>query len=256
VTTMRWLSRHICAAGLVTATAMLSASGCADNESSLFVRAVMVVEPPDCTVSADPSSTVLGSGTMDVALTDTYRAALLVGNQLVNRGSRDQLRTETSRISLRGAEVHVESAGGTELDAFTVDGSGFVDPGTSADPGYGLMFVPLIPPSTASSLINAADTYVGRVVTVRVKVFGRTLGGTEIESNELYFTISICSGCLVSYPLSADNQTTPGVYDCWVDPSQTSSGASTLPCWPGQDFAIECTDCMALYPNNPVCSGP
>ena len=242
---MRWLPRHLCAASIPALLAGTAGSGCADNESSLFVRAVLRLQAPECVAKADPSATVLLGGTLDVAFADTYRAALLVGNQLVRRGSRDQLRTETARISLRGAEVYIDTAGGDSIYSFSIDGTGFADPGSGDEPGYGVMFVPLIPPRASRQI------EVGHVVTVRVKVYGRTLGGTEIESNELYFPIYVCSGCLVSFPLEADDPATPG-YQCSADPEQAVGGDA--PCWWGQDDAIVCTSCVTSHPG--VCTEP
>ena len=236
---MRWLPRYLCAACIPALSAGVAGSGCADNESTLFVRAVLRIEPPDCVAKPDPSATVMLGGTLDVALRDTYQAALLIGTQLVRRGSRDQLRTETSRVNLRGAEVYIDSAEGDNIYSFTIDGTGFADPGSSEEPGYGVMFVPLIPPS-ASRRIDP-----GHVVTVRVKVFGRTLGGTELESNELYFPILVCSGCLVSFPIEADDPVEPG-YVCGSNPDFTVT--EDPPCWWGQDDAIPCTACVGSDP--------
>jgi hypothetical protein len=222
--------------------------GCADNESSLFVRAVIAVEPPECVAEADPSTMVLGGGSMDVALTSTYQAALLVGNQLVRRGSRDQLRTETSRIALRGAEIALETSGGSAVaDAFTINGTGFVDPGSGDTPGYGVMIVTLIPPQ--------ASPTPGTVVVARVKVFGDTLGGTEITSNELAFPISICEGCLVSFPPeSAVPNTEPYLCQSVADGSSSSSSESELPCLVGQDAPVDCKLCVNSHPD--VCTTP
>jgi len=66
-------------------------------------------------------------GTLDLAFRKTYEASLLVGNQLAARGSKDTLRAETSRVTLRGAEVTHTSAQGNQLYRFSVNGTGFVD---------------------------------------------------------------------------------------------------------------------------------
>ena len=63
-----------------------------------------------------------GLGTLDLALRDSYVASILVGNQLTERGSRNQLRTETSRVRLEGAEVTLEDANGNELATFSTLG--------------------------------------------------------------------------------------------------------------------------------------
>ena len=244
---MRLLRKHVLAAGFAAATGVVSAPGCAENESSLFVRAVLVVEPPECVVKSDAGAAFLLQGLMDVGLTDVYSAALLVGNQLVRRGSRDQLRTETSRISLRGAEVHLASAEGAQLFAFSVDGSGFVDPGSSDEPGYGVMTTTLIPPEFSARA--------GTTITARVRVYGRTLGGTEIESGDFWFPIYICRGCLVSFPLDADDPAQDG-YQCIAgaaDGAESGVSEDDIPCHIGQDAYVDCRWCAAW---NPVCRTP
>jgi hypothetical protein len=231
---MRLSTGPICGSGLAVALVAAGVTGCADNESSLFVRQVQAMEAPDCTVTADPSAAFMPYGSLDLIIggDNGYQAALLVGNQLAQRGSTDQIRTETARVSLRGAIVRVlDNTGAEVISSFTVDGSGFVDPGSGGTPGFGLLGTTLIPPDFAA----ASDGYLGWV-TVWVKVFGRTLGGKDIESNELSYPIDICSGCLVSFPSKA--VTTGGV--C----THAGSTEYTIPCIPGQDQPVPCTYCM------------
>ena len=42
-------------------------TGCVDNDSSMYVEAVLAAIPPNCEFKADPSSTQLLTGTLDVA---------------------------------------------------------------------------------------------------------------------------------------------------------------------------------------------
>jgi hypothetical protein len=113
------------------------------------------------------------------------------------------------------------------------------------------MYAPLIPPQ--------ANPPVNTVVTVFVRVYGRTLGGMEIESNELAFPIAICEGCLVSFPLDADNPATPE-YDCTSFDIASSVGGGSLPspddqpCWLGQDAYTDCRYCAGSHPE--VCTAP
>jgi hypothetical protein len=207
------------------AGASLGLIGCADNDSGLFVRAVLAVQAPECAVKADPTSLHLMEGVLDVSLRDQYDAALLVGNQLVRRGDRDQLRTETSRITLEGAEVAVLDQSGNSVGEFSVPGTGFVDPGTSDDPGYGAMSTTLIPPGMGAS---------GSQMVVEVRVFGTTLGGDEIESAKLTYPITVCSGCLVSQPLEATDPATGGCL------ATTGQDLPDLPCRVGQDDFVDC----------------
>ena len=172
------------------------------------------------------------------SLTSEYRAALLVGNQLTERGSREQVRTETSRITIRGAVVDVQDFKGNSLKSFSTDATGFVDPATGSTPSYGVVYVKLIP----SSLNLAANTQ----VTVQVHVYGDTLGGRSIESNDLTFPITTCAGCLVDFPAGAFDPANPGA-GCTGDP-----GSATAPCFFGQDDPVDCRLCTT----NPACVPP
>ena len=237
---MRRLPKTIVLSACLVAAAV-SAQGCADNDSGLYVRGVLAIETPECVAKADPAATELLGGVLDLAFKYTYSAALLVGNQLTRRGSRDQVRTETSRVTLRGAEVQVLNDAQQLLTEFTVPGTGFVDPGTGDEPGYGVMSVQLLPPNLGLSA--------GTRVTTEVRVFGDTLGGDEITSASLTFPITVCQGCLISYPLDADDPATPG-YQCTV--SADTGSSLTAPCRTGQDQAIDCRLCASL----PICQAP
>ena len=204
----RLLHRHLVAAGSLVAIGGLL-SGCADNDSVLFIGGVIMPEPPDCTFGAEAGGPTLTSGTVDetLTLTDSYQAALLVGNQITRQGSRDQLRTETSRVSILGAEVHVLEDGGGELDAFTVPANGQIDPGSGQEPGYGVVYTEL--------LADVRALGAGRFIS-RVQVYGETLGGREVQSNWFRFPVEIVSGALIAS-------------DCDVTDERTT-------CWYGQDF--------------------
>lgn len=208
--------------------------GCADNESSIFVRQVMQLSAPACKTTGDPTAPSLLYGVLDVGAAKQagYQATLLVGNHLVPRGSQQQIRTETARVNLRGAVVRIEDANGNTLQNYTLDATGFVDPGTDTQPGWGLLSTTLIPPGTPA--LNW--------VTVRVKVFGQTLGGKDVESDELTFPINLCYGCLVDYPDAANTITDGTGYECG---STTQAQSLTEPCIIGQDDRVPCPFCVS-----------
>lgn len=223
-------------------TALLAASlpGCAENESSLFIEGVLSIDDTECLLQPNPSGPFLLSGTLDTALRSSYAAPLVVGNQLTERGSRNQLRTETSRIRMEGAEVTLEDANGGVVAEFTTLGSGFAHPAAGTDPGYGGFFADLIPPG--------APVGEGQYV-AEVKVFGTTLGGQEIESAALRFPIEVCYGCLISYPPAAyDSSLDPGAPYLCAQSAQTALSEDALGavnCFPGQDRPISCIYCSA-----------
>jgi hypothetical protein len=236
----RFLTMAVVGAG----SAGLLTGGCADNDSILFIQGVFLIEGPACEIRPEQGALLLaGGGTLDVELSPTkrYLAPLLVGNQITRRGSRDQLRTETSRIALKGAEVHVLSGGGaTELTAFTTLADGFVDPGSGEDAGYGAIIVTLLPATRDGIDQPEPGEFVDTLVSVRV--FGETLGGEEVESNEFRFPVTLCAGCLVGGEVDANGACAP----------PTDDPPDYAGCFLGQDVGIACSQCLG----NPACSFP
>jgi hypothetical protein len=222
----------------------LATQGCEDNESSLFIVGVLAIEKSDCILTPEGTSILRTGGVLDLALRSNYTAGLLVGSQLTQRGSRDQLRTETARLTLRGAEVRLETSTGGVIAEYTTVGTGFVHPAAGAEPHYGTMSVDLIP----------AGAPIGEgLLVANMRIFGDTLGGDEIESNEYSFPIRVCYGCLVSYPAEAADMTQgPGVYLCAVRGEDTPVAEEQI-CRLGQDVGVPCSDCAA---QSAVCLDP
>jgi hypothetical protein len=232
------LSKKIFALAFASTAVAAVSSSCAPNDSALFIRGVIAATPPQCIVEADPSTVMLGQGTLDREFRDSYVGSLLVGNQLVRRGSKDQLRTETSRVRLEGAVVSVATAGGAPIRSFSTIGTGFVDPGDGSEPGYGIFDATLVPPQTGN---------VGEVVNVTVRVYGTTLGGEDIESGDISFPVYICQGCLIRYPAEAADPTATG-YQCLIG----AEASIDSPCRLGQDDPVDCRLCS----DHPICVTP
>ena len=201
------------------------AGGCAESESMLVIRGVIPVAPPECVVSADSDILRLG-GTLDVRIRSSYEAALQVSNQLMSRGDKEQLRAETSRVTITGAEVRVSTPGGSELANFTVVASGSVDPGDGDAPGLGVVYATLIPNVESYSDVE-------NPIVTEFQVFGSTVGGQEVWSN--WFTYPIYLEDLVYYPSESIDDTT-GL--C------TGGTNEDLPCAPGQDDPLPCSYCL------------
>jgi hypothetical protein len=251
-----WTRRAV-VLGVLAGMSGVVASACADNNQSLFIRQVQSPESGQCSYTNDPTADHYMSGFLDLMLVSEYRAVLLVGNQLVPRGNADMVRAETSRIQLDEAEVTVEFSDGTEINSFTIPGNGFVDPSSGSEPGWGVFGTVLIDSNTGKALLSALQvpagqrgTRVGRVVAV-VKVFGKTLGGKDVESGEFRFPIEVCYGCSVSFPQSRwlDDGVTP-VPNCQGCADVTDLQGA---CTPGQDSTIDCCKCHELL--DPAGSG-
>lgn len=233
---MHWVPKTAATLLLASSAAGL-ATGCVDNESSLFIVGVFNLSASDCLAKPDSEAELLFAGTIDLAFTSTYEAALLVGNQLTEQGSREKLRTETSRMRLQGADVTLFRPDGSEV-SFTTSASGFVDNADGTDPGFAAISAQLIrdgdlPPGTESGVAIA-----------RVRVFGESLGGEDVESGDFDFPINVCTGCLVRFPAEAVLGTMC-VADAEVEDEQTV-------CHFGQDVPFPCTLC----PTDDRCQPP
>jgi hypothetical protein len=252
-----WMKR-LAVIGLICSGSGAVAAGCAHNDESIFIRQVQS-PGSDCSVLADPSGKFLGLGTMDLMFSSEYRAALLVGSQLVQRGSTENVRAESARVTLYEAEVHIVTPDDSELGAFTIPGNGFIDPATGIIPGWGLFETVLVDVSTSVGILGrlcqgssgCTDGVptgrldrVGRII-AKVKVYGRTLGGTEIETGEFKFPIETCFGCSILFPSEAEDPTLNRA-NCLKTGSTTSSGSSSL-CRVGQDGYLDCRTCHALF---------
>lgn len=217
-------------------------AGCVDDDSSLYVEAVLALTPPNCEAQADSSAPQLLRGTLDVAFLRSYQGAVLVANQLTPRGIKSQLRTETAGVELEGAEVRLTNAEGELEEEFSVPSGGFVHSNSSAGPGYGLALVTMIPPTVGQRYFNQLSGQRGASVTLvaGVRVYGTTLGGTELTSGEFNFPIDVCYGCLVDYPLDAVEDTGNGRV-C----AGSTDGVNSAQCVRGQDSIIDCRSCAA-----------
>jgi hypothetical protein len=239
--------KYVLALGVASSAGAILPS-CATNDSMMFIIGVYARKAGACDASPEEDSPLWDRGVMDRAFVGEYRAALLLGNQLTQRGSRDRLRTETSRVSLKGAEITLETVDGRQLlEPFSAIATGFVDAASGTDPGLAIMAATLIPARAAEQLPDG-------VVVAKVRAFGTSLGGQDVESNELAFPIEICTGCLVTYPASARDLTAMGDdYQCKLATDDAATADTDLPCTLGMDLPVPCTFCSGF---SDVCQSP
>jgi hypothetical protein len=210
------ITRLVCFGSAATVLA-LTASACVDNNVTLFIEKVMAPDPDDnCVAQSDPDGLFYGAGALDTALSPQYEAWVLVGNQMVARGDSDTLRPESSRIQLYEAEVEIFDSSGGTISSFTHPVTGFVDVGSGTEPGWGLAKVTLVDAGTGGAL-GGLQTLISRI-----KIYGVTLGGIDVETGYYDYPIQVCSGCLPCVcPESADAE-------------------YTTACAPGQNEAVDC----------------
>jgi hypothetical protein len=225
---------------LAVGAALAVASACVENKGSLQVKGVMAPPTPmagaNCTYDPQATSITLYSGLLDIALNNQYTPALLLENQMVQRGNATQLRVETSNVAVEGATVRITDATGSQITSYTTVGAGFVPASNGTTPGFGATSVTLVDANTVESLRGQIPRGTTKRLVTFTKVFGHTLGGLKIESAEFEYPVDLCNGCLVSFP--ADLNCTP-----------SGTVSVSPPCVAGQDQTIDCRLCSG----NPAC---
>jgi hypothetical protein len=247
---------HLAVGCSLLGSAALAAAACVHDDSTIFVQDVLaaqfVTPGQTCQFTADPTQTFISSGVLDIALRTSYTPTFLVGNQMVAESNSQQLQTETSTVTIQGAIVRITDAAGAQLANFTRDTAATLYPASGTVPGYSPVSATIIDSNTIQS-DTALQGIVGMGGTARlityVKFFGNTLGGRYVESNEFEFPVDVCRGCLISFS-QAD------VSPLFTSPNCLGGGgaSSTLPgpCFPGQDFRVDCSQCLTF----PACNPP
>ncbi len=215
---------------------LLGGTACTDYESGFFVLGNAFLDAPQCVAEAEANTSLLLEGILDVALKPEYDATLIVGNQLTPRGDKENLRTETQITTIQGAEVQLLNDTGALDTEFTVATSGVILPDASDEAGFGVVNVRLIPATSGLALANdLTDREQRRTRVAKVKVFGETIGGVEVESAEWTYVIKVCEGCLVSFPFEA--------LDTDLGCTMAGDQLPTPGCRPGQDGPVDCRVC-------------
>ena len=114
--------------------------------------------------------------------------------------------------------------------------SGSIGPGGSAFLQFDLVPSQLTGLLAASPLLRTPGS--SFTLNVRVKAYGTTNDGREVDSNEFVYPILVCNGCLLRYDPAALDLSFP-IPNCRNIDSFDSS-AEELPCFPGQDEPVDC----------------
>jgi hypothetical protein len=261
------------AGGCLVSGLAVHLSACVHDNSTLYIQNVLAAQyqmsagGQGCGYAADPTLPFIPSGILDVSLKLQYDAVFMVGNQMVPQSNPNQLRTETANVTIQGAVVRITDSAGNQLSTFTRLTSATLNAATGNMPGWAPVATTIIDQSTlendaAIKNLGTAGGYV-RLVTY-TRFFGHALGGQSIESDEFEFPVDVCSGCLIGFlnspsTLGADGGVAAGLLSPNCLPPVTTSGTSSMappvPCTPGQDLPVSCTECtgnaacLGAYPN-------
>lgn len=257
---------------LALSGAFASSVGCVDNTLSLYIRQIQspTVAGTTCTYPIDPTAPSITEGTLDVALRTSYSIAPLLANQLASTANMEQRRVETSVLNIQGfvVELHEGSPEGAIIgQPFSVYQNVTVPAALSAAvPGYAFTRIQVIPPQVGEVLKAAVCrfdntgvttdcpvprvTSVNRRILVKLTAFGESLGQRAIESAPYYFPLTVCCGCLITFPIDSDAPEAMG-RGAGPDCNAGSPGASQATCGVGQDFPVDCRLCSGSA--NPLC---
>lgn len=229
----------------LTLLGAVATPACTDEDGIIYIRYNLA--PPTnrsagCVFLADPQAPFQSSGKLDAALAQTYEVNLLIGNQMIARGDATSPRAETNRVHLDGAVVRVTDVEDNLINEFTSLTSGFAEASTSNTPGYGVANIAVLDAATVAKL-NLRTFRATKLVLAHVKVFGKTIGGVDVETAEWTYPIQVGYGTGISFY----SDTAQAFPNCGGE-----APATTTPvCRIGQDESINCKDCLG----NGFCDG-
>jgi hypothetical protein len=244
---MKRVCGHVLAGLTVLAGGASVTSACVHDNSTIFVFDVLAPQEVSngqlCVFNSDTTQPYLSSGVLDIDFLDRYTPTYLVGNQMVPQGNPATPQTETSFVNIRGAVVRITDTSGGQLSTFTQLTSGPLEPLNGTTPSFTPISVLTIDPATVAKPAVGGVVQSGgavRLVTY-VRFFGQTTGGDSVESGEFEFPVDVCKGCLIAFA----PQDGPG---CSIAAKAAAAGTAAMalpiPCVPGQDIAIDCSQCL------------
>jgi hypothetical protein len=189
-----------------------------------------VLEPPfpsggQCSYTSDPTAPMLSHGVVDCALTQTYEPTLLVGN------SGPQAEVQQAVVQV------VDPATNAVVRDNTILGSASEFAGSVQVPSYAPVAFTLMDSVAVSHFCPSGAGVPDRTAEVEVTVYGQTLSGQPVQSNDLLFSVDVCYGCLVSVPASAETGYCAGA---------VPSTSAAVACVPGQDQVADCQTCAQV----------
>ena len=249
--------------GMIRRLALVGIAGlmasCLAEPVSITILRVAPVNLDSCEVEVGSGgdSVGLARGLLDVAIAQSYVVHPVVQNNMydvrgVNGFSEPDGRTQTTDVLLTEAVVELSTfdvlnanlpprrvvpfVTNVNLNSISAVGVEVLDAAMIEAIRQSPQFLTV----NAQSQVKALRTTMTIVATIKYR--GHTVGGAEVESNTVNFPITLCNGCSVYYPPSAD---TGG------ESSPNCSGGAdeelpeiTCPSQVGTDgFSVHCLQC-------------
>ncbi len=235
-------AKWVVAGTLVLVLAALG-PGCVDNDKSLQI--VFNVAPnAQCqfVVQTGASVIYIPYGVLDLAVDHIYMLTPQIENNMPFNSNAAEKDINALDVQIQRAEITYRWPVGGDIiatypnlmdlekqDPFIAPISGTVSAAdTSGQPGKMVTEFPLFSSQTQLDLsgLTAADAP-NVVLGARVKIFGQTLGGSPIQSNEFIYPIHFCRGCAANLICCAG----------------TTTAKPQIFCIEGQDSGVPCSAC-------------
>ncbi len=227
--------------------------GCAEQTPEIYIERNELYSDSCELPSAGGAGAYRGRGVLDLFIARSYNmlpsaSNTLVESNTVTYGSAggqglNGNEWEASTISLTRAvvEYDVPNALGVPLpNRLEIPISGTMQPEDSA-----IIELQVITPSigqtlATSQLLRQSGTSI--TMKLRLKFFGTTIAGREVDSNEFVYPVDLCFGCLLEIPPAAIDATHPVQPNCRnseFEDATATTGEETL-CFTGQDVPVDC----------------
>ncbi len=224
----RWVRSALLAgaalAGLLSCSPM-------EEGGSVWVHGVIAVTQQDQCVARADARTMRLKGVMDTWMRNRFHMFLKIENYLLStRAAFGELYGENHNVQVLGAHVSYEYPSGLDAATETVLSESYYTPSVGfAEPeGMGVASVNAIPVDVGNALaVDTTARSTGFPLLVKVRLESRLGDGTIVLSNEYYYPVDICFGCL--YMIVTDDCSDLG-----------DAGDMRPPCLIGQDEGVDC----------------
>jgi hypothetical protein len=236
--------------------------GCQDREIAMSILNVRPFDMETCSPISD-DNVFQTSGTIDMALRNTYSATLKVESNLVDIPSSKGFRASDNRVSTNAILLRSATIEFSTLDQLSaqippkrsIPLSGTLNEGTDLL----LTGVEFLDANTLDQIRNSQEfisTAQGEAKPVRtsitllarIRLSGETLDGREAESNEFLYPIEVCNGCRVSYPADLVVQR-GGALTCPPPSADSEDSDTELTCTAGigmDSMFADCRTCQGI----------
>jgi len=257
-----WLGVALLAAAL--------AGGCAEDDGSLVIlQAQPVGAATQCTTTVDREIS-RSWGTVDMAVATNYYVFPLVQNNLSDVLAVKEYRASDSRLNVNRVRLRRAVVKYRTLDQISVSFPSELKvplTGTVESDGGVLNFgIEVLTPGMIQDLRNAPEFLIfgagGDVrparasikLIINVTIEGETFDNRALTTNEFFFPLEVCNGCLVTIPPEAVNPQNPRQPNCLNINVDVTSGQSTIPTpmcpeLLGQNETFDCINCALAAPD-------